>query len=143
MGTPSVFSILRDYLSRKHLALWGVCSLCLALSSSAYGFLVGPLTRSLFGGGTLSWPPLLISYLPPPPSIQETRNALPWLLGIAACIKALSFLGQRINLAYMVKSVGQGVRSLLVVKTLQLTIDQVNERGKSELGSVRVLSGTL
>ena len=101
-------------LSPWRTGLWILSSVSLALSVSVYGFLVGPLLRSTFemGSQATPWPTMMVPYLPEPPSLDQVRSMLPWLLIGAVSLKSLSFLSQKVQLAHITWSLGDRLRHI-------------------------------
>jgi ATP-binding cassette, subfamily C, bacterial CydD len=109
---PQKWLILGRLLLQKprRLALWVVATILLAFASAAVAFLVGPLLRIVFGGSSFKWSPLMTSFIGKPPSIEEVRFILPWLIGITSIIKACSYLVERISRAAITREIGRALR---------------------------------
>ncbi|MCA9544547.1 MAG: hypothetical protein KC613_09155, partial [Myxococcales bacterium] len=72
------------------IILWAAV---LAVCAGAYGLLVGPALRALFGGAPLHWPAVLAPWLPEAPSVASLRWGLPWVIVAVAALKALARFG--------------------------------------------------
>jgi ABC-type multidrug transport system fused ATPase/permease subunit len=122
-------------LSPWRTGLWILSSVSLALSVSLYGFLVGPLLRSTFemGSQVTSWPTMVAPYLPDPPSLDQIRAIIPWLLVGAVSLKSLSFLSQKVQLAHITWSLGDRLRHIALKHLLASSVDRRHSIGMSDL----------
>ncbi|MCB9549100.1 MAG: ABC transporter ATP-binding protein [Myxococcales bacterium] len=105
----------------------------LALTAAAQGALVGPLLRALFGGETLAWPAGLAPYLPPPPSVETLRVALPGLLVLVAVAKGLAQHQHAVTTARLGQAVVTDLRLRLHRRLLDLPPDAVSALGAADL----------
>lgn len=109
------------------LALW---SALLALSTAAYGLLVGPLLRALFGGADLSWPAPIATFLPPAPTVAQLRAILPPLLVGAAALKGLATYRHAVLSAQLGQGVVRRVRARAMGTLLALTPEAAHHLGQ-------------
>ena len=116
-------------LSWARLAGW---SAALALTTAAYGLLVGPLLRALFGGEHLTWPGELADVLPPPPSVSDLRAWLPGLLVAVALVKGLASHRHAVATARLGQRVIRQLRGRVFRHLLQLTPDAAGALGAGD-----------
>lgn len=111
-------------------------SVALALSSGAYGLLVGPLLRLAFGGEDPAWPLALRAHLPPPPSAAELRAWLPVCVAASALVKGGAQLAQRVSLTALSAGFGRATRAQLARDLLCAPLDQREAAGEAHLHSL-------
>jgi len=136
-------SLNRAYLERApkpKLALWLIAAICLALTSAAYGALVGPLMRAAFSDQPWELPPLLstaLSGLISRPQLsllpQELRAALPWGIAAVATLKSLSYLVERYTLASLAIDFSHRQRRAALRGLSSLSVDEYELRGTGAL----------
>ncbi len=95
--------------------------------------MVGPILRVIFGGESLHWSPLLTSILGPPPSLEEVRKQLPWLIALTAMIKASSFFGERVIRGHLIRCLGRRLRRLILSWAIDLRLDERLAVGQGEI----------
>jgi|JI10StandDraft_1071094.scaffolds.fasta_scaffold35864_4 ABC-type multidrug transport system fused ATPase/permease subunit len=128
---PLLIDLLRPVRGRivQSLAWAGL----LALAAAAYGALVGPLLRALFGGPALVWPSLLAPLLPAPPTVESLRFYLPFLLIGTALLKGLASFGHASTTAALGQAVVQDLRSRLHHRLLHLPPDVLAALGAADV----------
>lgn len=130
---PLLAALIRPQLRRVATATaWAAV---LAAASAAYGALVGPLLRALFGGERLVWPAALAAHLPPPPDVETLRVALPVLLVAAAAVKGLAGWRHATSATLLGQAIVRDLRGRLHDRLLALPPDQVAALGAADLQS--------
>lgn len=132
MIDPLIRTLLRPH-ARTVLAVAAWAAL-LALLTAAYGALVGPLLRALFGG-TLAWPAAIADLLPPPPRAEVLRVWLPGLLVAAALLKGLAQHRHATRAAALGQQVLLDLRLTLHRRVLSLPPDAIGQLGLGDLQS--------
>lgn len=114
------------------LALWLTSSVSLALTSAAYGFLVGPLLRLAFGGGLPELPSslgALLNHL----TLDELRRGLPWLIAVVSALKGASYYLERYSLSLLSMSFSHDQRARLLSYVRGCSVDLLDEKGHGVL----------
>ena len=124
-------TLLRPHAGRIILLL--LCSAVLAILTASYGALAGPLLKALFGGTPLAWPAILLPYLPPPPSVETLRSAIPLTLILCAFCKGVAQNRYRVWQAILVAGVNSRLRTLLHQKTVRLSPAALSEYGTPDI----------
>lgn len=119
-------------IPRWLLAVWMFSSLLLALTTSAYGFLVGPLLRIAFNGGLPELPQGLESFLPTL-SIQQLRQLLPWAIALVSLLKGLAYFVEKYSLASLSTIYSHSQRTQLLEQISNLSIDTLQNHGQGIL----------
>ena len=132
-GREGLWRALLSGCPRAALSSFALASVALALSGGAYGLLVGPLLRLAFGGEAPAWPPPLRPHLPPPPSADDVRAWLPWLIALTALCKGAAQLTQRVSLAALSAGFGRLVRARLAWALLSAPLDAREKVGEAHL----------
>ncbi|MEE2757869.1 MAG: ABC transporter ATP-binding protein [Myxococcota bacterium] len=101
--------------------------------TASYGALAGPLLKALFGGTPLAWPAILLPYLPPPPSVETLRSAIPLTLILCAFCKGVAQNRYRVWQAILVAGVNSRLRTLLHQKTVRLSPAALSEYGTPDI----------
>ena len=112
------------------LSFW---ALILACCTAAYGALAGPALRAVFGGTALAWPSWLVPHLPPPPTIQELRETLPYLIVGVAVAKGIAFHRHTVGLVALAEGVNMEVRGRLHRRLMAARSDGVYALGGGDL----------
>ncbi len=127
--------LLRDLMRpvRGRLARTLAWAGLLALTAAAYGAMVGPILRALFGVSALAWPTLLAPILPPPPSVETLRFYLPFLLVGVALLKGLATYRHAVATAALGQAMVGDLRQRLHQRLLHLPPDVLASLGAADL----------
>lgn len=115
------------------LALLLLAMALAALATGAYGVLVGPMLRALFGGAPPPWTGWMGHVLPTPPSAEALRRWMPLLILAVAGLKALSTYIQTVSQARIGQALIQQIRAQAHGRLLSMSPDAVTRWGTGDL----------
>lgn len=127
--------LVRHFLAgtpNKTLIVWGAASVTLALSSAAYGLLVGPLLRVAFGGG-LPALPSVVERLGSALTLEGLQAVLPWAIAGTSAVKGLAYYLERYSLSSLAIAYTHGTRTQLISSIRGRSIDELEEKGRGTL----------
>ncbi len=127
---------LRPWLApqdRRGLAAVALWSAVLAVCTGAYGLLVGPVLRALFGGTRLTWPAAWADVLPPAPSVESLRVALPGVVVGVAALKGWAAHRHAVRSARLGLGLVQRVQAAVHARVLALPPDVAHTMGVGEV----------
>ncbi|MFN3202130.1 MAG: ABC transporter ATP-binding protein [Bradymonadia bacterium] len=134
---PSTSTVIRDLLHphRRALVWMAMALLGVALTTGAYGILIGPMLRSLFGGADVGWPGWLGDLLPPLPSGPGLTRVIPILIMGVATIKGASTYLYTVGQARIGQRIICALRERIHQRLMEMPPDAVSRWGVGDLMS--------